>query len=697
MQYGNPGYPQPQQAVQLPFNPTALDKPLYNLNDSYPPVTFNFSSPVPQLDYLLPFITARCAIEIQRDATEHPLRIFTFNRATENNFNNQYFAGIVNTMVMYIALLAVQGRLSPMVENDVAAAAEMIVRAYVFHSVVDFPALGQFVPQNKDQAVNQEIQNYKAIANELLQYQQHLRGQQQPQRSQYGGQINQGGGAYGGQRSTYGGQQQPQYPGSQPQQQFHGNVGMQPRQQQQPVVGGHRSTFFTTTSQQVNPNESAVGGRFSEPQFSMHVDDALLESRQVNNPRFDQQVEQTKGKVMNQQNSWVADTTPAVAAPLNIVSHADAGDLVVWKPTDDEPYFPAYRPSVRELFLVTEPNGHITTDIQDRNNMDFNQHNLPNIFGGAHKYQTLRDPEVVQEELVKGQDRIDQEAKQSEIIDEINPDQSALKVVVSKSQVFEVSESTAWHAVALKRARLIVDDKVPVIYRAYAQIAEPVISTKDDTDYVKDFATSTSYLELRKKLIAHRDTLNPELAAAINRRFTKALNRQIKSNLSIPAIFIDSFVDDVEDLLNVIEKRYGDRILKLLHDNAPNVIKAVLSETDSENCTLMTEDLISRHDYDTGEEPKITYLASYQSLTLLHVLANELDVELNAKNAATLSPPETPVMYRLVKELFGETKAAAADGGFVFERHLIRTLDGRVLEATEGYVNSGCFQLTLIS
>lgn len=649
---------------RLPFSCTQLEFPFLSyLDDDHPPFIPQVAFPVVDLDPFLPFLTARICIEAHQRAEQNELTILFFNRCSENDWQNRFFVNLVESAAVYLSMLAETDQLSNDPNIDFPKAAGVVVQLSTTAQVIDFPELEDFIPREADQVIRQQLHDYEALKQELKNYRNYLResgGGQRP--------FANGAQAATRGRSSWGGVQ---------------NNGNQ-------SAAGDR---FRRHRQEAprTPNPSFVRQERAQPQGARPQASEESGSRR----RYGNVANTTQNPPA--QEKPVMEQSAAVVEPqIGIVPKGYR-----WRPTKQQRTYPAYRPSHQVLLVENTADGDILKI--ETNEMDYKVHNLPNCFGGEKEFQSPRPVNVTQELISDGVRDviIEQEAsnKDGDTLEDIGGEEPGpFHPLVNTSAIFSSSAKIAWQVAGLRRNQLRRQDgTLPPVYMSYAAIVEGTVSSKDETDYVAELAKCDTFLELRKKILAHRDILNPELIATINRRMTSAINRTIRTSLSIPRLKIGSFVDDIIEVLAVINDSYGAMALKLMHESAKGLIASVLCVFDSteDHAKVLEaerEDLYVRVGGLDRETSKITFVGSFQSMTLVDVLANELDVELTNQVASELSMEYTPVLYKLVKTIFEITEASVTP----CERNLLRTSDGVVLEATRGAFSNDSYQLSIV-
>lgn len=627
-----------QQNTQLPYSPDRITGQFLHITMGNPPFVPQYRGD-PQVEYLIPTIAAGAALEIQQNAQNNPLRTFMFNQFSENNFANSNF----NDLVVLIADAITMNMRNSHYANPEALMQQAIphlVQLFCAYNIKMFPGLTQYVNQGDLNGFYQGIQELEQLFSN----------------------IN---------RMKNGGMQQPM--GG-----YNQNMGYQPRashmvgRQMQNLGGGNTGIFTQGGGLSRTDNVNRASTRFNN------------DARPVNQPF-------TARKPVQQEQPSIEITNNV---PETVTEVLVTGNNVAWKPNKTQPYFPAYNPYKVEMFYKMDEDGNIIEAVlRERTKalMDYERHSLKTVFGLPPSELSFTDVEKVRDKL---------QASIAGINKAITVDTSgaADQVIhftsyIKEGVVAETCLNSAWMNLELSRLSSMVDGVVPFIYRIYARVAEPTISmNEDESDYVEMFAGIETYIELRDKLKACVDNMSGALWNLANRKMTKLINRIIKQEMSIPGLSIESFVEDIQDLIDLIAEEYGNSGREAFLNNQTNIIKNVFKLMDPVVQVTFNEYFFDSHVFPENVQPKITYTSSDYSLTYLDCSAFELEIELAPNVGAAIIRSLTPMVYDLVSGLFKDD----ADLGIDFTHHLIRTNDGHTLECVRGALNKDFFILTLL-
>lgn len=642
--------------VQLPFDPTRATLQYYQFNPQSPPCVPAVQALIPEVMGMVPALSALCAMEIQTKSTTNPLRMFMFNRFGQNMFNNQDFAGLVDFAAGFLVLQLAK-RVYPNAEmgaqDAVMKACEMLAAV----GLAEFPGLQAFLNAQQAQGAQELINTFNFTRNELATLKQRMGGggQMQMQAPQTNFGFNQGNAVnYGGSQPGWGQQWAPPTPMATP----------------------------------GNSNVSMFRGGQAAPAIPPG------EKRPINTSRFDDVVikQPFEARPVQQQSAPAPAPAPtaAAAAQETPVEEIPASKHK-WSPSETYPYFVAYNPVTHELVFRQQVGGEWNPTLKKRKEpVDYNAHATPSVFGPRPHGLNMSETAKRLEEINRGIDALNNEEPTIEHVE--GEEAPQIRTELTKSAwLAEVSEQSVWMLGQLERMKAHTPEgEVPDVYRCFAVVAEPLVDNVDETGYVKGFAQCASFLQLRDKLNEAVATVSAGLWAAVERRMTRTVNRLVMQNLGIPKVRIQSFASDIEELQGYLEKKFGKPVLEAFLEHQKDHIRRTLGVLDPSTAESLTSAVLDPDEYVTGDVPKITYLGSNYSFTFLNIRSHELQVELNKDSSSAVIESILPELHSLLKGVFGATKGADVD------RHLIRTSDGRVLEASQGYLVEDFYVLTLI-
>lgn len=674
---------QNQMQPQLPFDPQQMQQQPLPLSLNNPPFIPQVQTH-PQLQQMVPLIAAACAMEIQSKAGLNPLRMFMYNRYRLNNFANVDFEALVGNVVDYVAQNCYVQQTYRDLEQATNAAVPMVVEMVCGMAVNEFPALQGYCPPDMLAKVQISNQNFRQIGAEIQAGRPYLANQIQQLMQRQAPQAMQGGGwvqAYQQdqpQQNTY------RYPPNGMQQRPGPSMvgglagsptpsGMFNRQPSREPVG------MTSQVDDATPNRfAAMADRYKLPETAQASQQAQQILHQpYKRPAFEEASQQMQTPEPIPQ--------PTIPAGETLVAYEPGS----WSPDPRWPswYLPAYNPHTHGLFIKVKSDGTVIPVVQELEIMEYEKHRVKTIFGpitlgAASKPDFMPTLDAKLDVVTTLPD--------SEEGDSYNPVH-----LISQKIIADNCEPSMWYVMYREYFSQDIAKGLPDVYTREFQLYEPMLSLTNDTAAIEQLAEQSNYGDLRKTALElyARGEMSAQMFGAVRARMTSLINRQLNQNLGIPHLGIQSFMDmgrddggDYQDLLEFLEKNYGNSVLNAFLKNQKTSIANVF-KTPSE------EILESYRDMPDDASPDLHYscLSSSVTATLINCSSSELEIELFEGMGAVLTTNFTPVMLKIVKRIFDHV--ADHDD---FARHLIRTTDGVVLEATRGYLASDSYILTRV-
>jgi hypothetical protein len=542
--------------------------------------------------------------------------------------------------------------MNPEFDSLIMAIVPMLVDLLTAVNLEKYPGLVSYMDGNSMQAAQSAIQTFKQIAGDIANWRAGGRMQAPPQAQYNTNTYPQAGQTYGGHATRFGGGQ---------------------------ALGGG-SALFGGQRAAGAPTAGAAGSTQNDSRYDAQANNYAGAGEVVKQP-----FQASATHPANQQTETVVAAEPREVP----------GSQMAWKPSAKYPYYFAHNPLKHELFYRINVDGTIDTVLKEKelNVLDYERHKTSTVFGTVPRTLDLMTNRAkVLAQIENGIKQINTVEPITEMPDDVpDGEQKPVTSFIKKEWIAENSLTAAWFFLGTERL-LHPDDKgSPDVYRIYAQISKPILSDKDETQVVQDLAKCNNFLELRDKLVILAPTISAELWGLANLKMTDTVNRIIKQNLSIPKLKITDFVADIEDLQGILERKYGASIHQGFMKFQKAHIATAFMTLDNGVADKVRDDMFDGMQFPEGKRPALTFLTSNMSLTYVNFRSHELEVELATDTSAALSRAVTPVLYQLVEGLYQQ-----ADKAGQFDRHLIKTADGRILEASKGYIvaaNGGEFYL----
>lgn len=618
---------------QLPFDPQQLSYQPMQINPNAPPFVPMVTND-PNLNQVTPLAAGIAAAIINQGAgTNRPLRVFLFNQMVQNGYNNPDFVALVSSVIQWLEFEMIAGRVNNSnIHEAIKLLTDKCVVQYAASNVRKFPALSSYLDASTQQSVMQTLQEASNIWASINQ------AFQQPQRVQ----------------------QQPQYqPMQQNNQTYNSGNVYNPAQQV------HTQSRFPSNQPQQLDTLAHRGGN-TRPQVNKPV-------QQVPPPQ----------------------PQPIVQQPQPMTQITDRPDS--WIPSSKYRFQPAYRAVVNFATLDYDSEGEVKVTIRERESEMFEQgdHEVINPLKMPVKNKTLaqiREESRLIHEAVK---EFNSPSANAGIVGE---GVSGLTVEATKRSPTIFSSSSVELALIFgdaERYKIAAaeNNKIPDLHRIVVDVFTPSFGTEKEQEALVILSNCSSYTELKKELLDFGKDLKP-FVNECDYRITQAINRQLQQNIGMTQN-ISSFLDDVDELVDMIEENYGiqtkDAFLKYAAKYIRSIFKVMAPEDAEKNsCTYlqMLDESIPEN-----LKPKVTFFTNRHCYTYLNRALDQLDLGIaDSTEPFLLDEEQTPALYQLVKGVFDEMKEIRT----FYTRAFLRLEDGHIFELTKGFLGDDAYLMKLI-
>ena len=663
----------------LPFDPINLQVQPIQFSMTNPPY---MPSNIECNEALMQYVgvtSALLAHEIQEKATMHGanfLRIFMYNQCAPNNFATEAFDALLQATMDYVTYLLTDpiSIPNPSIENAIGVAVPQMVYMLAAENCRTYPRLGNEVPPNLHGTLKGLLDQYDFLARDIGNLKN---GGQKSNNSRMGNQggFGRGVAANNNNRGTFGG-------GSGRMQQNNnrsfGGAAAAPTSR-----SGGSGLFNNTGPAQSSGGfgkaaATTQGGFGKAPVSNTKVSMTAITKPSVNNQPGKQyaQPDFQKGNAV----------IPDIKVDEDLVNVAYNDETWVGSPR--YPYFPAFRPTTMELTYTIKPDNSTEPNLREIDpSMEYDRHEMPSAFGKTPEAFDLSNTAKQLARIQKGAVLINSESamvsKQA-----IEGGEPVVTIHHASQVLIATSLTEAWIDVQLKRLRTEPQSDV---YRARAEVILPIIVGKDEEEVVANLGRCMTYVGLREQLEASYGKISPELWSAINNRITKIVNRSIRLELGIEPLSIGNFREDLVELMEYIESKFGKAVLAAFKSNQEKHIKEATALVNNEEFESISKSFTEGAGFDADKAPKMLGLMTSYSLTLLNCYAHDLEIELGNNGIGSAITHELlPDVYALVKGIFDSPSADKS------HRYLLRTNDGFILEAAMGALGDGHYLLALV-
>jgi hypothetical protein len=364
-----------------------------------------------------------------------------------------------------------------------------------------------------------------------------------------------------------------------------------------------------------------------------------------------------------------------------------------------------YNPVKVKLMYSLDATGHTASHFV-KTNMDpinYDRHNITTLFGRVPpNMPVLKDNATVVAEIKEAASQALDETREVDDEHERIHETMGLRNVIA---TFSLAE-------AILDARSEMEAKIdrdnpPMVFQAYAQIYTPIMGKKSEYELISKLGDSSSYVELREKLVAASATASPALITDISLKLTNLMNEILRHRLSIlrtpngtEDLEVEDFVTDLDDLFSVLKNNFGehgDRLYRAFIKDQQKRIQAMFNAPDMDtesgqalHNSLMEGRLTSSWD-GREDKPAYTFFGPPVRLTFLNALSHDLLIQGTKGIGNVITKMHCGVLHDLAASLF-----EVDPEGLPADRQYVVSLDGRIMEITQGLFVEGTYLLTLV-
>lgn len=637
----------------------------------------------------LQLIVGVALLDAQNHAGQNPLRTFYFNMLSNNNWQNQDFIELIQSVAEVAEFLAATQRKDlPQAIHEAAAMMNSIQSSMM---VEKYPAIQQFLSQEQIYGSRQWLERFQGMARNIKAFQD-----QQTMPPQYGN--------------------------------FRPNPGYPPQPYGQPMSGYYQPN---------NPSMVAAGGMYGGGNFIQHertpgvpggsdsFSGGLSRSNRRNDDRMDSlsiMQDQKDPTVTYRQTPWGEDFThdttneaPAMAdnpegrwnsfySDDGKIHYTPAAisNLKVSK-TEEHPYRVAYKPSEQCLFHGQHRDGtveEIFVPWSASNDMDY----LKNEIRSDLRAAIPRDPHAPKH------------VPNFKLLENLAPiSKSMLGVAVPKVQGQEPAQDIPNTTSDVRTSVLdgsSLDDLLQLgrlethvlteeateagnperamCTEQYGDILKVVPCSADDPVLIDSYLEYTNFKDLIESLKAPGDThLSEPLTKEVTARLTDEVNVALKQHLQI-GITIDNVMDDYDDLMKMLEETYGEKIAAVFKEHEIEIIERAINILEPEEVKAYLKKIFDTEEKVEAASKRSVIFTNRVAITYVNWYAEDLDIAFTGSGA--VSEATMPNLHKAVKAMFKRTE----DMDKPFNDHLMETKDGVLLEFHKGWLGKDFFLISRV-
>lgn len=623
------------------FNPSLLapqNYPLYQWSQtSYPPVQ-QPASLNPCVAGFYPLVAAEIANSITANRDQNLLRVLLFNLCSGEDWRGQATYDLMDmaSKFMLVKFVDSNGGDLRYAINEIAETAIALYSTLLFFR--DFNnSLPSYLPANLQNACQVNLRNLNEVGAKFDAYILRMQGgagmnRQQPQAYYGNNQQPQGNGYWGYNRSTYSGGPQTILPGN--------SAG--------PIT---RGTYERFESQPVD-RVDVINGTTEPP----------IQSRYADPPAPANNQEPAMAEV-NQNLEWLPFPEQPHRSLLDTRFYrsilSKSGDKV-WEKVD-------IIPGEENM----DRNAHIT---MSAGGYPFNPKRETGLGSQVSELADLKAEDIVTASEMMGKPELEQDLL--EAINDIN-------VVVG---LRTMAATNVYAAIDDGRTEQVTHSVQGPnsVYRIFSKIFRPIYTDKKNQEYLTKLKNAVSLSSLgmildraSEKAKVQNDEGLALFVETINNYLTDIVNDLIANKLGFSTISIDSFQEDLADLLKFIEEKgpvYEAGFSRFEED----LMKVIFNPAEES----WTDELLDQMFYEPEQKkPDVVFLTEGVCITYIGLTYRELNLNLKAEEALLIRDSITPELWKIADSAFEQNKAFPP----VREYYLI-TRDDKVLKFHKSYV-----------
>lgn len=688
MSYPMSTYGMPQQQQMLP----PLPYPAHQLQTQpmiTPPGSPSF---IPNPSYLpngyqqiYPFIVSEAMNALSEKAGANPLRTFLYNQTSFNGWNNQDFAALIDGLVRLIEVKFNSGTFRD-IQQCVNTCAIYFAELNAAANILKFPALQEGMGQQEVNAVNSVLNDLKATMGEIERF--YRQGGLQPQQPQ--NQWNDPN-AYRPPQQV-----QPQQAWSRHQPQSAGTNWRQVQNQQQlnqaavPSVNTTRGYGNQTDMQ--DSGDPVVNRYGRRAPTGVALNPPQLQQPQARVAQYDNRDQARQQVAQAMIGNIPGRTQPAVQQPPAAPTLLVPSESVKFKPSDKFQVNVAYDPNEVIIFYEVTPEGHLLPSVSKKADidMDKSKHLMTPSF-------VATPPAALDTVDSKVRGHLTEKALTEDVLSiaDVKKIENIEFAYKDKSRAASVSMDELWLNNEVQLALVKKAAKRMSVYRSLGVHLTPLTTLVDSKAMINAVAQCETFeaacktmrtfaSQLREGICAHGDD---KTLTFINKRLTQALNDWLVKQLAVTTGCIDSFIEDAPAVPKFVADKvtpsFGAKVVEAQSRIISTSLKYAEEEFERDQNSNLLGEVANMEKLIEGVS--VTYFYDYLTMTSLDLYSTELrfDVPKGTETSVGVFKAQTPLLYQIADNTFTHARAL----GLEFDRHLVRTADGVLLELSISAMN----------
>lgn len=670
--------------MSLPVSTRDLEiRPLDLKRDRLPEIRHK----VDEIDREMDDIIYNTIDEIQAKARSNDLRTFYYNIMADNGFNNRDFEDLVQLIADVIDIGVMEGRHRE-ARDAVRSVPEDVIHMHIAAMTEEYRDLEDYVPRDARSDIRSSIDAYDRYVAGVEAYRRAGRRLPERQRDRDRGRDRyddrdrgRGGPNYGSDRGS---SRRDSYNRDAIRESAHGS-----RRNNRSNLYGNSSQSNRFEDDNDRDRDRGNDVRRDESRSARYDDGEQLAERSSvklqRMPGTSRDDDITDALIREEQGS--AMETEASPKPPQIDRLPAFQFLGAWLPSVQAPH-PLVINLRQELFYDMDKANKVVFPavVEKENVLNYYDHESM-VFGKMPKDASRYESDGINPRISELHDAVVNPSVSYNIEGNENPVVYHRRIEVPEvMKSFSIKETMLFlnYRRFVHESSQVMGDKTQAVdlVSGSASVIEVILCTEVELGLLEELREVTSFTKLADRMRVLSRKLSSEVFLQVDRYLTKAVNRMLRQNLSIPFLKISSFTSDWLELLQVVTTDVGETFRDAIAKHQEKELK-MLFNNDSE-----TETFVLSQMPENGHSAFI--MAMPTRLMYIKEVSFNLDLDMVPDVASQLLSSSHPFFHDLAQDLL--VKNGAEKHG----RFFIQTADMRTIEASRSYVSEDAILLRVI-
>lgn len=374
-----------------------------------------------------------------------------------------------------------------------------------------------------------------------------------------------------------------------------------------------------------------------------------------------------------------------------------------WRPSDSQPYLKMINP-LTEYEVFKKVNGKVLQFVYALENpVKREQHTIKMLgdtyhLDGVISNKRMERLEASVENLLKisGTDVGNSEEKPDEKVTAEKFPEVDVKHYVDPGRIIDFFLDQALFEASLRfnEYNLEHKDNHTNVYRCFLAVNKPILSDDNYEGFIVELRRTKSFKELSTRILSIGKALYEKekgisalplinVLTNVNKTLTTMVNDCLRYELSLPEVSIDSFIEDVNDLPEFLEKTYSKKYREAFSEWERNIMQRLFVYHD--RTEELTNRLLDEKQVELGI--KVTFIPETYSATFISSTYEELGLEFGKKETLLLRKDSQKVLYKVAQSLFYQKDGGARDSVVDY----VITADNVKLRIYRGYLGNEAY------